>query len=160
MSEDELMHWKYIKREKKNGRWVYYYKDDNYDKAKQKYDLMKKASQKVLYRQNKIVSKNQPIIDNLNESYNKKYGDKAGNNEHWPEFFDKAKPYVEAINKAKGETAKIYKRTSEAELEYKRAKRIYDNSKGHKVASLLNRASTKIDKAKNWVTSLVKKKRP
>lgn len=23
--DDELMHWKYIKREKKNGRWVYYY---------------------------------------------------------------------------------------------------------------------------------------
>ena len=25
VSNDQLMHWKYIKREKKNGRWVYYY---------------------------------------------------------------------------------------------------------------------------------------
>jgi hypothetical protein len=25
MSEDELMHWKYVKREKKNGKWVYTY---------------------------------------------------------------------------------------------------------------------------------------
>lgn len=28
VSDDVLMHWKYIKKEKKNGRWVYYYKDD------------------------------------------------------------------------------------------------------------------------------------
>lgn len=41
LTDDELMHWKYIKREKKNGRWVYYYdeaaanRDDgnNYQKA-------------------------------------------------------------------------------------------------------------------------------
>ena len=31
---NELYHWKYIKREKKNGRWVYYYKDDQYEKLK------------------------------------------------------------------------------------------------------------------------------
>ena len=29
VSEDELMHWKYIKREKKNGKWVYYYDSDS-----------------------------------------------------------------------------------------------------------------------------------
>ena len=28
VSDDELMHWKYIKREKKNGKWVYYYDND------------------------------------------------------------------------------------------------------------------------------------
>lgn len=27
ISDDELYHWKYIRREKKNGRWVYYYDD-------------------------------------------------------------------------------------------------------------------------------------
>lgn len=28
LSDDELMHWKYSKREKKNGKWVYYYDND------------------------------------------------------------------------------------------------------------------------------------
>ena len=40
ISDDELMHWKYVKRVKKNGRWVYYYDDqsgrykESMDKAK------------------------------------------------------------------------------------------------------------------------------
>lgn len=33
---DTLMHWKYIKREKKNGRWVYYYDEGDYGEAKKK----------------------------------------------------------------------------------------------------------------------------
>ena len=28
-SDDSLQHWKYIKRERKNGKWKYYYHDDN-----------------------------------------------------------------------------------------------------------------------------------
>ena len=33
VSDDVLMHWKYIKREKKNGRWVYYYDQKAADRA-------------------------------------------------------------------------------------------------------------------------------
>lgn len=44
LSEDELMHFKYIKREKKNGRWVYYY-DDSELKGKEK--ASKKAAEKA-----------------------------------------------------------------------------------------------------------------
>ena len=40
---DGLYHWKYIKRERKNGKWVYYYKDDKLSEAKYKYDTDKKA---------------------------------------------------------------------------------------------------------------------
>jgi hypothetical protein len=29
-SDEELMHWKYINKEKKNGKWVYTYPDDDY----------------------------------------------------------------------------------------------------------------------------------
>jgi hypothetical protein len=29
LSDDELMHWKYIKRVRQNGRWVYYYNNSN-----------------------------------------------------------------------------------------------------------------------------------
>lgn len=40
---DGLYHWKYIKRERKNGKWVYYYKDDKLAEAKKKYDTDKAA---------------------------------------------------------------------------------------------------------------------
>ena len=46
-----IQHWKYMKREWKNGRWVYYYKDAALDKAKSKENIMRKkynaASKKV-----------------------------------------------------------------------------------------------------------------
>ena len=33
--DDELRHWKYISKERKNGRWVYTYKNDKYENSKQ-----------------------------------------------------------------------------------------------------------------------------
>jgi hypothetical protein len=49
-SDDELMHWKYIKREKKNGRWVYYYDEsaadrDDRDSEQRYHDSEKKTWQ-------------------------------------------------------------------------------------------------------------------
>lgn len=38
---DGIKHWKYIKRERKNGRWVYYYNDDHYS------DKFKDADEKL-----------------------------------------------------------------------------------------------------------------
>lgn len=47
---NDLAHWKYIKKERKNGRWVYYYKDEALDKLDQK----KKENQNALkYENNK-----------------------------------------------------------------------------------------------------------
>lgn len=40
---DGIKHWKYIKKERRNGKWVYYYKDDNLTKAKERYDRDKDA---------------------------------------------------------------------------------------------------------------------
>lgn len=34
---DSIRHWKYIRKEKKNGYTRYYYKDDEYDKAEEDY---------------------------------------------------------------------------------------------------------------------------
>ena len=45
MSDDELMHWKYIKREKVNGKWVYTYKQPESNQPTTRYD-MAKANQK------------------------------------------------------------------------------------------------------------------
>ena len=39
--DDELRHWKYISKERKNGRWVYTYKNDKYENSKQSLDNAK-----------------------------------------------------------------------------------------------------------------------
>lgn len=46
--DDGLRHWKYIRKEKKNGYTRYYYKDDEYDKAEKEYeDAITKEYQKI-----------------------------------------------------------------------------------------------------------------
>lgn len=50
LPEDELMHWKYIKREKVNGKWKYYYdlgetQKKAYEQAKNAYDTRKAQAQ-------------------------------------------------------------------------------------------------------------------
>lgn len=42
-SGDSIRHWKYIKKEKKNGYTRYYYKDDDLAEAKKRYDTDKEA---------------------------------------------------------------------------------------------------------------------
>lgn len=52
---DSIRHWKYIKKEKKNGYTRYYYKDDDLAEAKKRYDTDKEAieyeNQKRMYGQ-------------------------------------------------------------------------------------------------------------
>lgn len=55
-SDGELYHWKYIKREKKNGKWVYTYdtgetQKKNYDTAKKNQDI-RTAQNKSAYNRN------------------------------------------------------------------------------------------------------------
>lgn len=62
--EDGLKHFKYIKREFVNGRWKYYYRDEQYEKYN---DAYKKSSKQV--KSNiKNVNKNNAIIDDYNKS--------------------------------------------------------------------------------------------
>lgn len=54
---DELKHWKYLKREKKNGKWRYYYSDKEYATAKKQHrfarDIYGEANaENKKYRQN------------------------------------------------------------------------------------------------------------
>ena len=49
-SDDSLQHWKYIKRERKNGKWKYYYHDDNYVDARDKYNDASKAHEEARSR--------------------------------------------------------------------------------------------------------------
>lgn len=38
---DGIRHWKYVKKERVNGKWRYYYSDAEYEKAKSKYNKAK-----------------------------------------------------------------------------------------------------------------------
>lgn len=73
---DGIYHFKYIKREKKNGKWVYYYKDDLTDQRKK--DLLK-AETKLL------VAKGKSKIANTKRNIAEKIYDKG------PEFLKKPK---------------------------------------------------------------------
>lgn len=60
LPEDELMHWKYIKREKVNGKWKYYYdlgetQKKAYEQAKNAYDT-RKAQVQSAYKKNLPVA--------------------------------------------------------------------------------------------------------
>lgn len=48
VSDEVLMHWKYIKREKKNGRWVYYYDEDAADREMKSLEAKYRQSQQDL----------------------------------------------------------------------------------------------------------------
>lgn len=83
VSDDVLMHWKYIKRERKNGRWVYTYKDSNLDKLSEEFpkaleaygkayeksiDLGVSASQRAKDRR---LNKQKAEVDKLEKKYRK-----------------------------------------------------------------------------------------
>lgn len=72
---DGIRHFKYIKREKKNGRWVYYYKDDNLNNLKKEQkrnlDALQAENKKRGYGNNNyahIMVKGKKINDKV---YNK-----------------------------------------------------------------------------------------
>lgn len=44
---DEIKHWKYVSKKKVNGKWRYYYKDDEYENAVRENEAAKKALDKA-----------------------------------------------------------------------------------------------------------------
>lgn len=68
---DGIRHWKYIKREKVNGRWRYYYKDNAYDKANTAYQKAQKqvdSNHYTVNRNNRRIERNNAIIEDYNSS--------------------------------------------------------------------------------------------
>lgn len=56
LTDEELMHFKYVKRVKKNGRWVYYY-DDQSDRYKESMDKAKMLNKRAIENKNFAESK-------------------------------------------------------------------------------------------------------
>jgi hypothetical protein len=146
------MHWKYIKREKKNGKWRYYYHDDDYEKAKTNYERAQQVEEYERKRLHSTIEKNNAIIDEINKSFNDKYGDQAGN--HWVEFSNTAAPYTQEKIEAKTRHKEALNRTIDAMYAYSKAEKTYKQSAGHKVADFLNKTSDAANEAKKWVGDL------
>lgn len=139
VSDDELYHYKYVKREKVNGKWRYYYKDTKVDKAAanaaKATDAYENAVEVRTRHWDNMMSKLHKVDD---ETFDR-------DQESWHRSARKA---IDA------ETNK-----RQADREYEQAKKKYDESAGHKVADLLNKSQDKIDNAKKWVNNLLTKKK-
>jgi hypothetical protein len=134
-------------------------KDTDYEKAKTTYENAQRAYAGASRKANIITTRNDKIVSELNRQHNKTYGDQAGNNENWSKFFDKSKAYVEEKNKAVNDANAAAFNVATAKYNYTNAKSVYEKSAGHKVADFLNKASDKVDQAKNWIKNLFKKKK-
>lgn len=128
---DGIKHWKYIKREKKNGRWVYYYKDDNLNKLKKErdYDL------------------------NALKYENKKRG--YGNDSYSHYIHNGKKVGNDAVyKKLKRDATYSSGNYSFAKYKSDKRKKVYNTL----LISPLNTVSKTINKGKNFLSSLLKKR--
>lgn len=144
LDEGELMHWKYIKREKlPNGKYRYYYRDTDYEDARNKFFEASKAHEEAANRSreySRFVSYYQNQLDKANGG-NKQLTDANKNLQGWKEM----------QKKAADESRDTYQALKTYRAQYEKAQKVYNKSAGHKVADLLNKASGAIHKAKNWL---------
>ena len=147
--DDELCHWKYIKREKKaGGGYQYYYKDDKHDRLRKSYW---KVDDDYQLAQDTFRSKVE-FIDYYQAQLDKKNGgdvqktDANKNLQQWKKERD------EAADKA----AEAYRKKERYRKAYENYSKKYEKSFGHKVADFLTNSSSEINKGKKWIKNLFK----
>ena len=174
--DDELYHWKYIRKYKKNGKWRYVYKDNKNKKREGNLGELAKSAVRdtlglnerkelsdVKNKYENAVSKYQEarrgayqiIEDHTNAPSPTRYED-------WPEFSDK---FNEALEKAQRDEDYWEER---ADKHYEEAREIYDrysktvlgkiDKTARKVAFEIDIAMINAERAgKNFVNSILKK---
>lgn len=142
--EDELYHWKYIRREKlPSGKYRYYYRDTDYEEIQNKYLDTSERQREASNRFKKYASFVDFYTTQLDKANN---GDKAAtdankNLQGWKEMRDEAGK----------ESNAAYWELKRLKPQYEAARKQYARSAGHKVADLLNKSSTAMHRAKNWL---------
>lgn len=138
---DGIYHWKYVKREKRNGKWVYYYSDPTYDKAKNTYNAVDKRLKSA---ESKLVSANthnQKVHSNPNST-------------------------VEDKDRADIELQKVYKEYESITKSHAKAKKNWEKEQSKKtrgkaiadrVIKIANKASDTHYRAKKIVNEILKK---
>lgn len=66
--DDGIKHWKYVKKEKVNGKWKYYYKDDEYDNAKTEYENAKNKYERTKYLNELSYKSYRDSYNNMNNT--------------------------------------------------------------------------------------------
>lgn len=113
ISSDELMHWKYIKKVKKNGKWVYYYDDSEVKKAE---DNLKKAESDRVAANLKVYNTENDLKDIRKNS--DKYREKN---------YVNTDEYYKKINKLQDVYGERVTKLNKAEKKLDKAMKKYDN---------------------------------
>lgn len=142
---DGIKHWKYIKREKRNGKWIYYYKDDittninnevksatnEYNKSVNSYNKAKAAADKARYYFNSMG-----YMDDYRRD--KEKSDK----ENKIHFWDSKAKKIEKQFKASKVNPILYNKSAEHDMDRK-------SSEASTAHYKMDQAKTKMDNAKD-----------
>lgn len=157
---NSMMHWKYIKRARVNGKWRYWYDDSanklstlqkeqsalqtSYDKNFEKfYNDRKNEDYKSAKNRREVQNvKRWYSSPNIKEHTKNAYGMVGGEGYGAKRELDRVSRSVDSHSK-----------TTAGKVD------AYMQKNGAKTAASLNKASDKISKAKSWVNNLVKKKK-
>ena len=153
--EDALMHYKYIKREKKNGKWVYYYNDAEVKKAQENADQAKRNLNSASARRHMAQQGSERFAYNMKTAtYNSRIRESAS-----------SMASMRGMNTALQQRAKVTKdketeaqaRKDKADKKLKKAKKSVKRIAGKTVASVLTTASSSMHKAKKKLKKFLKK---
>ena len=143
---DGIKHWKYIKREKRNGRWVYYY-EDPYEKN---LNNAKKELTNAQNKRDKSFNNYDKAVDSSNARFNKNVNTirKYENSSYFKQWTDKdlRKKYKKALN----ETGSYYEIQTDGNGKKHKVKVIHPSIETEKKISSLSKKYYKDeDKVRN-----------
>lgn len=147
---DGIKHWKYIKKERKNGRWVYFYDDaEGRDLERKSIEAgITSAVNKYNYEQAK---------ENTKYQYNKNRGKTMSSKEADKHFLDVAKA-ANTERKARSEYYDSYAKAKAADYNYDKynKKTAVKRATQYVLAKTLNSASASVAKGKSLFKKLFK----
>ena len=168
-STSDLQHWKYIKRERVNGKWRYYYKDDDYENARKKTGEAIENRKQIDEEWTKSALLESDLRDQLKkaEQQVKELEKLAAEQDKYKAPLklarEKAEVFREKFMAQKEATDELGKPRIDAHMNEAEAKKevhsaankdLSKKSMSRKLVKSLNKASDAIDNAKQFVKSL------
>ncbi len=144
VSDDELMHWKYIKRTKVNGKWRYYYHDDDVDKAREELAESGEAYAKARRAADKATKQ-------AADHYQMKDKIADWGKPKWRELQNDMETYAWT---KRNTAARARERQQKAAKKYLDTQKKANGSFGSKVADFLNKSTIKVEKATSWLKKI------
>lgn len=146
----DLQHWKYIKREKVNGKWRYYYHDDEAESKIRDASIASGNNAREADIKSKEAIERQHIINDIKEKLAGTDDPKAEEKLH-----KEYRTQRDAQKRAHEQSINAIQESVRLEYDAKALQKDLDNSFGSKVADVLNQASDTVDKGKNWLKGII-----